>query len=139
MVDDYLDDEDWQTLKQIKEFLEPLKAYTKSLESSTRGLDSVLPAMDFILAHFETAKVQYRNNKVFHYSTLIRLSANFNKVLSAMINSRWQKMNKWYAVTNDSPVYAAAIVLHPSMKWGYIELKWRKDWIKPTKKKVKKL
>jgi hypothetical protein len=56
-----------------------------------------------------------------------------------MINSGWQKMNKWYAVTNDSPVYAAAIVLHPGMKWGYIELKWRKDWIKPTKKKVKKL
>jgi hypothetical protein len=69
VVDDYLDDEDWQTLKQIKEFLEPLKACTKSLESSTRGLDSVLPAMDFILAHFETAKVQYRNNKVLHYST----------------------------------------------------------------------
>jgi hypothetical protein len=48
-------------------------------------------------------------------------------------------MNKWYAITNDSPVYATAIVLYPGIKWGYIELKWRKDWIKPTKKKVKKL
>ena len=54
--------------------------------------------MDFILAHFEKAKTMYANN---------------NK-LRQMINSGWNKIEKYYTKSDDSPAYAIAIILNPS-------------------------
>jgi hypothetical protein len=41
--------------------------------------------------------------------------------------------------TNLSPLYAAALILHPGCRTKYIEVNWPKKWVKLTLEKVKKL
>lgn len=79
--------------------------------------------MDFILAHFGKAKTTYKDDVK----------------LSAMVNSGWQKMDKYYGKSDESPAYAAALVLNPSRKWSYIEHFWRPSWQMRAKDAVKKL
>jgi hAT family C-terminal dimerisation region len=42
----------------------------------------------------------------------------------------WQKLDKYYRLTDDSCAYVAAIALHPRYKWRWIEKKWAEhiDW-----------
>ena len=42
----------------------------------------------------------------------------------------WEKLDKYYRLTDDSSAYVAAIALHPRFKWRWIEKKWsdRADW-----------
>ena len=60
-------------------------------------MDKVLPAMDFILKRFEEGKAQFVDYPV----------------LSKMFNSGWVKLNKYYTMTDETPVYVAALVLNP--------------------------
>lgn len=62
--------------------------------------------------------------------------ASFEHHLSTNVNLGWQKLNKYYQLLDDSPVYVAAIVLHPALKWRYIEGNWKKKtaWISKAKK-----
>ena len=61
--------------------------------------------MDFILSHYEKAKIIY---------------ANYD-VLKNMVNLGWQKMEKYYSKINESPAYAAAIILNPTRKVKYMD------------------
>ena len=61
--------------------------------------------MDFILSHYEKAKITYANHDVF----------------KNMVNSGWQKMEKYYSKTDESPAYAAAVILNPTRKVKYID------------------
>jgi hypothetical protein len=38
-------------------------------------------------------------------------------------------MKKYYNLINESPAYRAAIVLHPSFKWQYIQDTWELAWL----------
>ena len=44
-------------------------------------------------------------------------------------------MDTYYRRTNETPVYIAALILHPSRKWNYIEDNWQHhpDWILEAK------
>ncbi|OAF59469.1 Phospholipase C [Pseudogymnoascus destructans] len=79
--------------------------------------------MDFILAHFEKSKDKYKDDVK----------------LSTMVNSGWQKMDKYYSKSDESPAYAAALLLNPARKWHYIEQFWRPTWQEKVKKSIKKL
>lgn len=114
---DELSADDWAVLGKIKAFLEKLKMTTKALESSFVTLDHVLLAMDFMLAQFEAGKAANRDDPM----------------MSPMFNSGWAKLDKYYCLTDESPAYVAAIVLHPSHKWHYVQENWRKDWVEPAK------
>ncbi|KJZ70441.1 hypothetical protein HIM_10179 [Hirsutella minnesotensis 3608] len=85
---------------------------TKALESSFSTLDNVLLAMDFVLAQFEEGKD----------------ASAHDPIMAPMFNSGWAKMEKYYSLTDESPAYVAAIVLHPSHKWHYIDENWKKEW-----------
>ncbi|KAF5705165.1 ribonuclease H [Fusarium mundagurra] len=120
---DELSSEDWAILEKIKSFLEKLKMTTKALESSFATLDNVLLAMDFVLAQFEAGK-----------------EANVDDpVMAPMYNSGWAKMDKYYRLTDESPAYVAAIVLHPSHKWHYIQENWKKEWVESSKELLETL
>jgi hypothetical protein len=56
--------------------------------------------MDFILSYYEKAKIIYANHDV----------------LKNMVNSGWQKIEKYYSKTNKSPAYAATVILNPTRK-----------------------
>lgn len=122
-VGDELSAEDWITLEKIESFLEKLKMTTKALESSFATLDNVLLAMDFMLAQFESGKEAHVDDAT----------------LAPMYNSGWAKLDKYYRLTDESPAYVAAIVLHPSHKWHYINENWKKEWAESSKKLIDKL
>ncbi|KAM4061814.1 hypothetical protein HRG_013371 [Hirsutella rhossiliensis] len=41
-----------------------------------------------------------------------------------MMETAWAKLADYYELTEDSPVYSAATVLNPSLKWTYMEKTW---------------
>jgi len=48
-------------------------------------------------------------------------------------------MDKYYGKSDESPAYAAALLLNPTRKWSYIERFWRPSWQEKVKESVKKL
>lgn len=120
---DKLSVEDWAILEKVKGFLEKLKMTTKALESSYATLDNVLLAMDFVLAQFEEGKELHMSDPI----------------MAPMYNSSWAKLDKYYCLTDESPAYVAAIVLHSSHKWLYVHDNWKKDWVDSAKAMVESL
>jgi hypothetical protein len=116
---DQLSENDWKLLRHIHEFLESISQTTKALESTSSTLDNVLPAMDFILGKFEEGKKTFVNHPQ----------------LSKMFNSGWSKLDKYYQLTEETPIYVAAMVLNPRHKWSYVQRNWEKhNWIDDAKK-----
>jgi hypothetical protein len=56
--------------------------------------------MDFILELFESGKTQFLGDPI----------------LSPCINAGWSKMSKYFALTSESPTYAAIVILNPTLK-----------------------
>ena len=100
-------------MRNIHEFLDLIESVTLDLEGHASTLEGTIPGMDLILSHFESFKERYHGNKV----------------MGAMLNAGWRKMNKYYKLTDESPAYIAAIVLNPNLKWQYIRHNWEADWI----------
>lgn len=68
-------------------------------------------------------------------STYTDLQSHF----SINFNLGWQKFDKYYKLTDDTPIYRAAVVLHPRMKWGWFNRHWgkqHKDWVTKAKTAV---
>jgi len=55
------------------------------------------------------------------------------------IKKGWDTLDKYYSKTDDSPLYAAALILHPNRRTKYIEANWRAKWVKPALQRVKRL
>lgn len=84
--------------------------------------------MDTLLEHLETAKSTYTaSNSAPHLVQSILLA--------------WEKLNKYYSMTDANVVLYAAVVLHPALKYDYFEINWAEhpDWIKDAKCKVEAL
>jgi hypothetical protein len=41
--------------------------------------------------------------------------------LATIMETAWAKLADYYKLTEDLPVYSAATVLNPSLKWAYME------------------
>jgi hypothetical protein len=109
VIDDKLIDIEWSTVRVIKDFLEKLSILTKACELKESTLDLSLPCTDYILSLFKKHKDVYKDDPTF----------------TTMFNSGWKKMNKYYELSDKTPAYVAAIVLHPGRKWKYIEKNWK--------------
>ena len=61
--------------------------------------------------------------------------------VSTYINNCWTKLRKYYTLMDQSPVYAAAVVLNPEHKLDYFKLNWEEfpNWIQQTEKRVEDL
>jgi len=97
---DKLTKEEWELLGYIQEFLELITQTTKALKSNSSILDIVLPVIDFILGKFEEGKAKFKDHPL----------------LSKMFNSGWSKLDKYYQLTKETPVYITALVLNPQFK-----------------------
>lgn len=86
----------------------------------------VLPAMDLLLSQLEQAKVIYRT---------------INPRLASCINLAWKKLDEYYQLSDSSPVYIAAVVLDPRMKFQYFEKRWAShpDWVITAKERIRGL
>jgi hypothetical protein len=59
--------------------------------------------------------------------------------LSIQIQKGWDTFDKYYYLSDQSPLYAAAIILHPCRRTEYISANWRREWQKPAFDAVRKL
>lgn len=48
------------------------------------------------------------------------------------INMGWYVLSKYYGLTDEAPVYAAALLLDPSKRSAYIKKNWTRSWIAPA-------
>jgi hypothetical protein len=111
---------DWEDLTHIQSFLRYFFDATKATEGRTATIERILPAMDFLLEKFEDGKALYKDNPF----------------IGPCINSGWEKLDKYYNLTDRSPVYIAAMVLCPAIKWGYFQANWDPIHLAPSKEKV---
>ncbi|OWT42236.1 hypothetical protein VFPPC_18636 [Pochonia chlamydosporia 170] len=118
--DDLLSEKDWQELQKLQDFLLFFYDATTGTEGRNATIDRVLPTMDFLLEQFETAKEKYADDPF----------------MSPCCNSGWAKLDKYYSLTDRSPVYIAALVLSPQWKWDYIDNNWPSDWREPCRKQM---
>lgn len=136
LLDDELTAEDWEMIRKFVDLLRPFKAMTNELEGNANKAGSagskgavweVLESMDFLNLKLEGLAASFRHEE-----------ANYFNV---GIETGWQKLQRYYRLTDQSPIYRAAIVLHPGSKEFYFEEKWveHNDWIKAMKKAVRGL
>ncbi|RKK66419.1 hypothetical protein BFJ69_g15414 [Fusarium oxysporum] len=56
-------------------------------------------------------------------------------------NLGWMKLDRYYTLTEDSPVYLAALILHPAFRWSTVESQWgdHPHWLVRGKAAVQEL
>ncbi|KAJ3453198.1 hypothetical protein MRS44_018853 [Fusarium solani] len=132
IVDDKMSSEDWAVIAEYLAILKPLKIATKRLEGRPEdgkygAIWEVLLTMEWLLQHLEDSKLQHEHDE----EPYLRIGCNLG----------WMKLDKYYTLTEDSPVYLAALVLHPAFRWPTVESQWadRPDWLERGKAAVREL
>ncbi|OAA37489.1 Ribonuclease H-like protein [Cordyceps fumosorosea ARSEF 2679] len=122
---DYLHPEHWQELQELHSFLEPFYEVTKDTQWDKSSLDEVICSMDFFVTHYKAAMKRYRGNVT----------------MTDRIMTSWYKFDDYYTRTDDSPVYAAAILLHPSLRMAHMTEAWKDQaqYIEPAIRAVRTL
>jgi hypothetical protein len=112
--EDYLDPNDWQELGELRDFLRPFWEITQGARFDISSLDQALSAMDFLHLHFTSQSALYKDRKDLGMETRLVTS--------------WFKFGEYYKMTEESPAYAAAILLHPSLRQACLQNSdsWRK-------------
>ncbi|TKA60547.1 hypothetical protein B0A49_13096 [Cryomyces minteri] len=100
-------------------------------EGRAGAIWEVLPVMESLLKHLEDTKRRYADLAASEDSAFLRVNSNLG----------WKHLNKYYTLTDETPVYLSAVVLHPAYKWRWIERKWRNrpEWVIAGKVAVEKL
>jgi hypothetical protein len=51
------------------------------------------------------------------------------------INLGWQKLDKYYQLLSETPIYYAGLALHPAYRWKWFDRKWfgNPEWIRQAK------
>ena len=80
--------------------------------------------MEFLIRHFTQMREKFKGNAQ----------------ITARLIAAWYKFDKYYKLTDDTPVHAAAALLHPQLREAYLKKVWstreQQKWIKPTITKV---
>ncbi|KAI8406519.1 hypothetical protein FOFC_13989 [Fusarium oxysporum] len=112
--------------------LPQIEGPTKRLEGRPKegkfgAIWEVLLTMEWLLKHLEEFKVQHELDEEPH----LRIGCNLG----------WMKLDRYYTLTEDSPVYLAALILHPAFRWSTVESQWgdHPDWLVRGKAAVQEL
>src|ERR1700754_4322361 len=121
---------DWEELRELLLTLQLFKQVCLEFEKANinGSLFNILPSMDSLLENLETAKEKYTEElHSSHFCTCINLA--------------WEKLDKYYTLTELSPIYIAAVVLNPCLKWNYFESAWnsKPEWIRTAKQQFRNL
>jgi hypothetical protein len=83
--------------------------------------------MEWLLQHLEDSKLRHEHDE----EPYLRIGCNLG----------WMKLDKYYTLTEDSPVYLASLVLHPAFRWPSVESQWadHPDWLERGKIAVREL
>ncbi|KAG7001073.1 hypothetical protein FOFC_02927 [Fusarium oxysporum] len=72
-----------------------------------------------------------------HYTQAFQKHSG-NATLRSCVAASWAVFDKYYQLTDESPAYGAAIILHPSRRVAHIKKNWPKSWHKPVLDGVRK-
>ncbi|KAF1730630.1 putative AC9 transposase [Beauveria bassiana] len=122
-----LNAQDWDFLDKARTFLQPFASATLYAEGEKSSISQSLPLMDALLAHYERNKVHYSQED---HRDLRMVRA---------IEMGWFVLNKYYNLTDETPVYAAALLLDPSRRAAYIRKNWPTSWVEPAIAAAKEL
>ncbi|KAG7418782.1 Zinc finger BED domain-containing protein DAYSLEEPER [Fusarium oxysporum f. sp. rapae] len=111
-----LSSRDWEMLERTLEFLQPFYEAKLEAEGAMASISQSLELLDLLLGHCEKWKAHYsqpsnRDDRIIH-----------------SIDMCWFILDKYYTMTEDVPVYAAALLLDPSKRKSYIEECWPEEW-----------
>jgi hypothetical protein len=116
--EDVLERDDWQELEDIQEFLQPFVDSTLNTQGVNDSLDTTFTSMEFFIKHFTEMKNKHKENP--H--------------INARVLTAWFKFDDYYKETDETPVYAASVLLHPELRKQYLEKVWahQPQYIRPT-------
>ncbi|KAF5257173.1 hypothetical protein FOXYS1_12315, partial [Fusarium oxysporum] len=114
--DNILNSSDWDYLERTHRFLYPFASATLWAEGKNSTLSQILTIMDGLLRHYEKNKEHYSKPET------------FDRRILHSIEMGWFILDKYYTMTEDAPVYAAALLLDPSKRIRYIERHWPESW-----------
>jgi hAT family C-terminal dimerisation region len=107
---------DWELLRKTHTFLQPFTKATLWAEGAMSSISQSLRIMDALLLHCENAKKLYS------------APGTRNERMLYAIDMDWFVLNKYYTLSDDSPVYAAAVLLDPTKRAAYIKKNWPLEW-----------
>jgi hypothetical protein len=111
---------DWDILSKTHAFLQPFTEATLITEGDKASICSTLRLMDGLLSHFEKAKIHYSTPE-FHDSRMLH-----------SIEMGWFVLIKYYTMSEEAPVYVAALLLDPRCRKAYLDKNWKSAWINPA-------
>ena len=101
--------DEWDTIHKTIAILKPFKDATKSMEGDQTTFDKVLQSMDFLIDHIKSKQEEHA----------------FDQNLSASLLTMWLAFDKYYSLTDQTPAYAAALLLNPTLRKQYLDNHWR--------------
>ena len=126
LTKDFLSADDWAELERFHEFLKPFYILTKTMEGNANKPDAegghgavweTLKTMDYMFIKFKRAAED----------TLLEEASHFK----SGIDCGWAKLEEYYIKSDTTPIYRAALALHPSYGYDYFERYWKKAMKKP--------
>ncbi|KAG7408556.1 Zinc finger BED domain-containing protein DAYSLEEPER [Fusarium oxysporum f. sp. rapae] len=120
LQDDILLASEWEFIERTHRFLQPFASATLLAEGARSTLSQSLSIMDVLLRQYEKYKELYSSKE------------NHDPHMVHCIDMGWFVLNKYYTVSDQTPVYAAALLLDPSKRRKYIERNWQESWHAPA-------
>jgi len=156
ILQDQLSSDDWDVVVQYHEILRPFRSATLQLQGQVGGCTGaiwqVLPVFERLLTHLEDQRYIHRpvdsqEMKSNGWNDRKRKGSSEPEYLatehhfSTNINLGWQKLDEYYARLDQSPIFCAAVVLHPRQKWRWFEKHWagHQEWIDQAKVSIEQL
>ncbi|KAL9560708.1 hypothetical protein ACKAV7_015199 [Fusarium commune] len=151
-ADDILSNEDWRVLGEVNEILTPLYHQIMRTQGWGKGdshgrlwevLRSQAPTFT-VTALPEHSQAEYAAldkppaSKISQKSSL---PADHRAYIRASINNCWKKLDKYYSKLGESPLFAAAVILHPRFGISWLEATWATEeqlaWVRDAKAGIK--
>ncbi|KAG6997076.1 putative AC9 transposase [Fusarium oxysporum f. sp. conglutinans] len=111
--DNILTSSDWDYLEKTHAFLQPFTSTTLWAQGVTATLSQNLMIMDILLRHYEQKKELYEAEET------------HDPLMLHSIDMGWFVLDKYYALSGESPIYATALLLDPSKRARYLEINWK--------------
>ena len=92
---------EWRYLNNITKFLKPFRTATKVNEGILDIIDRMLPSLKFLIEHLKQARLNYTGNLY----------------MRERVERAWEKLDKYYSISDKLIVYIGATVLNPLFKW----------------------
>jgi hypothetical protein len=135
--EDQLTDDDWNHLSEIFEGLKPFYEATLRVESNAGkghhgAIWEVLPTLEALLSEMEDGRRR------------LEQAGRGQTPLAVAYQNAWEKLNKYYNITDDShSIYAAATLFNPARRQDYFDQQWTtlemKSWKQRMLYTVKKI